>query len=161
MANAPYPLVGSFLQFGYVTTDIDQAIALFAQRGVTQFRRSYDLTLQVQTGVYATINVALAYAGDTMIELIQPLSDESGFYSAALSSGSSITLHHLCYSVPSMDDWERLKQTIEVMGSPVVKIDDPDCPMRTIYVDPGLGHFHEYLLVDEAGRKMIETVPRN
>ena len=160
-----YPFTRNFVQFGYVTDDIDAAIArLSASCGVSQWRRAEGVRLRIQANTHCTINVALAYVGPTMIELIQPVDGDMSLYGPALANAEgrgAIKLHHLGYAVPSEREWQRMTQTVEAHRLRVTKVDDPDLPLRTLHVDFGYGYHNEYLLFDEAGLKLFASVPQN
>jgi hypothetical protein len=159
-----FPFMRNFVQFGYVTNDIDAAIeSLSASCGVTRWRRGQDMRLRIQADTHCTIRVALAYVGPTMIELIQPVDGDMSLYGTAVPGDEpgSITLHHLAYGVPSAAEWNRLVQTVGKQQLRITKVDDPDLPLHTLYVDFGFGHHNEYLLLDAAGSKLFESVPQN
>jgi hypothetical protein len=159
-----FPFMRNFVQFGYVTNDIDAAIAsLSASCGVARWRRGNDIRLRVRADTHCTIKAALAYVGPTMIELIQPIDGDMSLYGTAVPGDEpgSIKLHHLAYGVTSAAEWDRLVHAVEKQQVKVTKVDDPDLPLRTLYVDFGFGHHCEFLLLDAAGKKLFATVPQN
>jgi hypothetical protein len=162
--QATFPFTSNFVQFGYVTDDIDAAIAKLSDScGVSRWRRGNPIRLRVQADTSCTIKAALAYVGPTMLELIQPIDGDMSLFGPAMPKGErgGIRLHHLAYGVRSQEEWRQLVHAVQAKEVRVTKVDDPDLPLRTLYVDFGLGHHNEYLLLDEAGQKLFASVPQN
>jgi hypothetical protein len=162
--EANFSFAENFVQFGYVTNDMDAAIAkLSADWGVSRWRCGNPMKLRVKTDTHCTIKAALAYVGPTMLELIQPLDGDMSLFGPAMPQGEpgGIRLHHLAFGVRSEAQWQKMVRAVAAKRLRVTKVDDPDLPLRTLYLDFGLGHQNEYLLLDEAGRKLFASVPQN
>src|SRR4030095_7973018 len=91
---------GGLFQLGYVSADIERAIALYRDRyGVREFLRINSRALSPPDAHAPFLDLALAYTGDLMIELIQPDACDPGIYGDALRSDGRLSLHHLGYMV--------------------------------------------------------------
>ena len=112
--EATTPL-GPALQFAFVVDDLDSALQFWLQSmGVGPFfhieKASYrELRYrgQVTTPEYS---VALAYWGDTQIELITQSCATPSIYREFLDEGRSGQLHHICVSTDDMDRFQREAQ---------------------------------------------------
>ena len=93
-------------QNAYVTRDIDAAARVFAERhGIGSFQYMRD----VPFGPGATIHIALAWAGDIMIELIQPNGDAPNLYSTHLPlAGQRLRFHHLGHLIDQRSEWDEV-----------------------------------------------------
>jgi len=156
-------LTGEFFQLGYVTADLDRAIALYRDRyGVADFLRFDTRTMAPPAASGPFLDVALAYRGPVMIELIQPAADDAGIYRDALRSDGGVNLHHLGYLVDERrfeslaDDFRRAG--IEV---PVGGVRRPT-GLSLLYADTRSdnGLFSEYVALGDTARQLFESVPR-
>src|SRR5262249_11128200 len=95
-AVSSLPLLGSLFQRAYVTTDLDRAVQVFTQRyGVAEFVPFPNIHSHHADGTESDLNVALSYAGDTMIELIEPAGGDDHLWRDHLSgNGFQIRFHH-------------------------------------------------------------------
>ena len=150
-----------FFQVGYVTRDIDRAAhELQRQFGV----RSFQFMRGNQVDEHTRTDLALAWLGDVMIELIQPMSDGSNFYDVMLGPDSLGTrLHHFGHLVPNRAEWERLRERVSRDGYPVPLEGSVAGFLSYLYVDmrAQTGHFLEYILCEPAGQAFFESVPRS
>ena len=89
------PRVG-FYQVAYVTNELERALQQCARtHGAHQFARLPGLRYETGPGRAAICHVALAYVGDTEIEVIQPLEGDVGFYREVLpATGFALRFHH-------------------------------------------------------------------
>src|SRR5688500_9541927 len=102
------PLFNGLYQMGFVTGDLDAAQERLGRRfGVARFRVKRDP---------ARMSTAHAYAGDIMIEVIQPGPEASAVYRENVPTGGAVRLHHLGYRVPDVASWDRLLAQIEREG---------------------------------------------
>lgn len=151
-------------QLGYVTTDLDQAAAHYARElGAQDFDISErDLRPSSPRGQLAlSVRFALGFVGDTMVELIEPLSGNIEFYSDLLPErGFGIALHHFGYLLDSSADWAEFRSGVDDAEVVFELHGDPS----VIYLDtrPALGHYLEYLQFSpELEAAWIDRVPRN
>jgi len=153
---------GHFSQLGYVVRDLDRAIEMFAtRRGVTDF--SVFSGPIPAFGRKATLRVALAYAGEFQIELIQPPLDVPTIYTDSIPPDlSSARLHHICMQVENSEEWSRVQQRIAEQGMPIA-IQESLSAVNYAYVDTRAesGHYTEYVLPSEEGRAWFASIPRN
>ncbi|MET0371545.1 MAG: VOC family protein [Sphingobium sp.] len=162
--NAPLPSPFSdatFFQLGYVTRDIGRAMELWRTRyGVSDFLsfNGRDFAPPGATGPF--LDVALAYRGDVMIELIQPDVNDPGIYGDALRDDGGVTLHHLGYLVDDarfatiVDDCAAL-----AIPTPVVRSTGFCLVYADTRADSGL--FTELVLPGPEVNRLFGAVPRN
>jgi hypothetical protein len=92
---------GKFFQHGYVTSDLDRAIAEFASRwGVSRFliRPTAEFLCAAPTGAAnVVVRLAFAYVGDLQIELIEPMGGSAAtFYTDTLPKDAfAVRFHHM------------------------------------------------------------------
>ena len=165
-SSSPRPrdaLTGEFFQLGYVTRDLDRAIALYHGRyGVADFLRfdTRDMAPPGATGPF--IEVALAYRGPVMIELIRPDPADPGIYRDVLRSDGGVNLHHLGYLVDERR-FESLAADFRAAGIAVPTESRSAVGLSLIYADTRAdnGLFSEYVTLGEGGRKFFDSVPRS
>jgi hypothetical protein len=154
------PAFGGFQQFGYVTNDLEQAIAVFAQRyGIPKFGRfeggQFEVEYQGKPAVL-DLTFALADFDGGQIELIAPGPDCVGIYSEGLpSNGFGMHLHHV--SMPFDGDaerWERWPDELAAQGRRVAMQVRLGENSGFMYIDERevLGHYLEYTWSDQPGR---------
>jgi hypothetical protein len=151
MIGSPPPFSRTF-QLAYVTRDLAQAQALFARRhGITAFTPipAHDLELHIPAGRTASMDVAVAWAGNWMIELIQPLSGAIELYEPALPRDGGVGFHHVAAIVPGgRADWEAFRATVDESR---IAIEGGREQMRFLYLDERdtLGHHVEHVWMSE------------
>lgn len=142
------PPFSRIFQLAYVTRDLAGAQALFAQRhGIRDFTPipAHDLELHIPAGRLASMDVAVAWTGNWMIELIQPLSGAIELYAPALPRDGGVGFHHVAAIVPgSREDWERFRATVDEER---IAIEGGREHMRFLYLDErdALGHHVEHV----------------
>jgi methylmalonyl-CoA/ethylmalonyl-CoA epimerase len=106
------PLFGPIIQHAFVVRDMDAALAYWINvMGVGPFYRVDNATYK--SGLYRNepaspkYAVAIAYWGDSQIELVMPTSDSPNIYNEFLDDGHDGLLHHMCVTVENMDDFRR------------------------------------------------------
>jgi hypothetical protein len=144
------PVLGPPYQLAYVTADLTLAMEALAGLGVAEFARIDDVVLTSEAGTSATISMALAWAGDTMVELIEPRGGGDGVFRDGLPDGpGTARFHHLCYRMATLEDLAAMRARLEAAG--VALLFPCDSPGRSsfFYADlrPTLGHLVEYLYV--------------
>jgi extradiol dioxygenase family protein len=151
-AQSPTPPGGSFFQLGYVARDLKQALAIFAERyGVRRFQHYM---------ASPDFDVALAYRGETMIEIIAPHKAGDPLYGDARAQGE-LVLHHLGYLV-NAEEWSALPDRLAALEVPITKRSPDGSPVGFIYADTrkDLGHFTEYVHLPPDTTAFAQ-VPRN
>jgi len=150
---AHYPWLENFWHFGYLTTDIDRALEIFAVRlGLDRINHLPGFEVQTAPGRWGCIDIAVGFAGDTMVELIRPKSGELGVFNGPTSSKEfELSLHHLAYRVPSEQEWHHCLNAVAASGFKIAKEWDRDSPIHSIYLDfkETLGHYLQYQYLPE------------
>ena len=161
MATAMYPLFGDFFQFGYVTNDIERAIATFRETaGIQQFKLMRDMA----PGQPMNTHIALAYAGNLMIELIEPLGAFPMYTDLLPSSGEFVVRHHhMGYRVADERRWRQLQAAVAQLGLNVSAGGEIPDLLSYAYIDTRhlYGHYQEYIFTTAAGESaFFGDVPR-
>jgi len=99
-----FPLLKDAFQIAYVTNDLERAAGVFhEQYGTREFLIMRDLP-----DAYA--DLALAYSGDTMIELLQPLAQSGDFYSDYIAGCDGFVIKHHHFGM-LLDSREAMAET--------------------------------------------------
>ena len=112
--------------------------------------------------------LAFANVGDQQVELIQPVNDGSGLYSQALSSEKAdanaceIVLHHLGSRFHSLEQWQAFRSELD-LEKHTLAFENMGGDAHYLYTDERkfMGHFLEYMWLDEAGAAMFDAIPQN
>jgi len=157
----------AFIQLGYVTADIDAAIAYFTRTaGISEWLRWNDVAVEKMVdGAVARskLDLAMAWRGSTMLELIRPVSGAIGIYNLRGAGDSPVNLHHIGHGVPGDEaDFERQLQTMEAAGQPVALVTRNDNGNYAL-VDTRntTGLYTEYLWGRDKGNALFASIPRN
>lgn len=156
----PQTLLRKQFQNGYVVRDMEKAAAAFGKRfGITQWQFS-----PMDDPASPLNGIALAWAGDTMIELIQANPRVQSLYSASIPEADDVAkFHHFCFWIHSDKEFDQAVAEFEALGAKDVFSGRHGDILRFHYADttPWLGHMCElvYLLPD--GKDMFAGVPRN
>jgi hypothetical protein len=150
-----------FFQVAYVTRDLDSAMQTFQQRyGVESFQLMRNNRVDDDT----TMDIALAWVGDVMMELIQPTGAGGSFFEVMLGPEKNSTrLHHLGHLVAGRAEWDSLVDRLRRGGHPIVLQGSVEGFLSYLYVDARseTGHFIEYILCEPAGQAYFDAVPRS
>ena len=153
-------LSGHF-QTAYVTRDIERAAAVFQRQfGIGSFQ----FVPGNQVDEHTRIDMALAWLGNEMVELIQPTGNGGSFYEVMLGpDGLGTRLHHFGHFVADRAQWQRLREQVRQDGYPVALEGCVDGFLSYLYIDARAqtGHFLEYILCEPAGRAFFDAVPRS
>lgn len=155
MSRLPAP---RFFQLGYATRDLDRAVDLFGERyGVTEFLR-----VDTSQGSTPGPGLALAWRGDVMIEIFQPLASSEAVYASALDRGV-VALHHLGHLVDSEEILDLIAADYEARGIAVPLRFAHRLGLSAINADTcaEVGHFSEFVVVHDEGRALFDSLPRN
>jgi hypothetical protein len=150
----------AFFQLAYVCSDLDSALRTLCEKPSEAF-----LTIDVAAlGAAADAPVkrlALGYLGNTNIELIEVRSDVESIFTHALREDRGPGFHHIGYLVDGEDNWQRL---IDQIGGAhaAADIGHTDGFLSYLYLDrrEALGHFVEYVKLEDGGRQLFANVPR-
>lgn len=156
-----------FVQVGYVTDDIDAAVAHFESTlGTVQCVVHRGSSLGVGDGPASdapgsswvkvdgvvapewTIDVALVNAGPTNLEIICPVAGAVDLYRDAIRPGEPATIHHLGFLV---DDFDEATEIVEKSGRSWAQY-GVSGGIRFGYLDmtAEMGHYVEIMEMDDA-----------
>jgi len=162
---SPNVPLASLYQIAYVTTDLDEAMQIFAgTHGIHNFRVQRDKP--APPGMpNMSIHAAHAYVGAIQIELIQPAGGEDFIYRELLADEEfAIRFHHLGFMVDSEEAFDRLAATLEAHKLQIAFSMEMPGVGRALYADARatLGHYVEYLyLTADVRHRYYADVPRN
>jgi len=135
--------------------------------GITRWLEMRDHAATVSGGKRAEIHVALAWKGDLMIELIQPLGGHDAIYREPLTGeGYQIRQHHMGRIFPTAEDFEAAMEPLRRRGVHFpIEGDFEDtrgkCLINYADLRAELGYYIENLMFTPEGLGWLETVPRN
>jgi len=150
-----------FFQLGYVTGNLDAAMALWRSRyAVPGFFEFSPRDFPAPEGMAVPMRVAIGYQGSVMIELIEPDPADAGLYKGALRSDGGTMLHHLGYLVDEGTFANYPKQIAE-LGIPMPYVHDSD-ELKVLYADTREdgGLFTEIVGRSAAVLGMFANIPR-
>jgi hypothetical protein len=150
-----------FFQLGYVTPDLAAAQALYKERlGVSQFLTFN--TGEMNPALANPILVGLAWTGETMIELIQPIAAGHPLYDCAMPK-AGVQLHHLGYLMYERAEYDAALGWLDAQRIPVVSQSKMEGMLELVYADARdlLGHHLEIIHMLPEGRAFFDSVPQN
>jgi len=139
-------LEGIHYQNGYITRDIEKAIAQFRERSGVENITSFEVTVPVTTphgtGT-GTYKLAFIWINNLQYELIQPVAGLVDVYADELPEDDSIRFHHICMKV---ENWDEFRKKVDEKGYRVVLEGGSD-QLKYVYLDAKdyLGHYLEYV----------------
>ena len=157
---------GELFQMSYITRDLDAAMAHARDAlGVETFSTTEADVEVLSYGEIKPLKVraAMANIGRNQFEIIQPVSGATHIYTDEVDlDGHILNFHHIAIAVRGgIDDWLALLDEVRASGDEFAFLFPPE-PSRDdklcfAYVDTRkrLGHYTEYLWVDEA----IKPIP--
>jgi hypothetical protein len=153
------------LQQSYVTTDVDEACAAFAQRfGVREFYRPGEQVLNLDDGRRAVVTIAHALVGPLWLELIQPLGGDAELYSDWLPKGAGFAMkfHHIGIRMFSEQELEENLAQARANSYPIVlSLTAAGAKARYVDTSAALGHDVEYLYFPDAMKTPMSRLPQN
>lgn len=155
-------MIFNVFQLAYAVRDIREAVDLGQSHfGIPEFQINRDVPIETRNGV-AKCHFALAFLGETQIELIQPSGGADAVYRDALPTTGKMRLHHVGVLIRDMASWTLQKSEIEAAGLHTPVGGEFAGLMHYLYVDTraDLGHYIEYMYQTEAGTGMFDAVPR-
>jgi len=141
-----------FFQIAYVTNNLDKAKLDFSkQYGIHSFYTMKVLQFDENT----TTNIATAYIGDTMIEIIEPTGTGEDIYSSMLPTTTEYAIrhHHFGHLFTNADDWQQQQNNLATLEKSIVYRGGLEGIVEAIYTDERgtLGHYLEYIYCTPAG----------
>lgn len=153
-------LLANFLGLGYVTNNLDQALALFdAEFGISGWLETGLVTVDFGAERIAQLKIATLFVGDTLFEVQEPVSGDVDWYCAALpSSGFAIKLHHLGFGPSDSVAFDAMRIVV-AREHPIVAEGRFISDSRYFLADARatLGHYLEYV---ELGAEFSGLIPR-
>ncbi|MFH1294153.1 MAG: VOC family protein [Pseudomonadota bacterium] len=105
------------------------------------------------------LHIAIAYAGEIQIELIESISRQK-IYTEFLE-GKGEGLHHLGFLI---DDYEQAVRDFTANGYPVIQIGrvcrDRGTRFAYFYTEAAIGSIMEIIAPDEAGQQLFDRIKR-
>ena len=155
---------GRIFQLGYVTDDLDHAIHAYRSLGVTQFRIVEVGAAAGRPGPYGA-RIGMAWLGELMVELIQPVGAPAPVYVDDLPPPGSrrCTFNHVGLAVRDRAAWDGLTAELERQSLPIAWHGSDPARFDVAYVDtrPLIGHYSEFIHVCPLLAEMFAQVPRN
>ena len=151
-------------QICYLVDDADEGMAAFGARyGITQW---HVIDMVAMMGAESPLRtIALAWAGDTMIELAEPIEAVPSIYSNwRKDSGLAARFHHLGFLAQSEADYAGIKDQLAAAGFPVVIESTVEGALMAAQIDTtrALGHYYELIhLVGGLENPFFAPVPKN
>lgn len=148
-----------YYQNGYVTQDLDRAIALIGPEfGAGAFTR-FDVELVLQTPAgekTAAMRVATAWAGRLQLELIQPLSGYVDPYVNALPGDENDAVPRFHHAAVRRDDLDQMRSEVAALDLPVA-FETSGNGITSILVDARrrIGHHLEFVCATPAGWEIL------
>lgn len=152
-------MIEGLFQIAYIVLDLEQAMERFRGVGI----RDYHIARGVTHCEHCAADVALAWRGNTMLELVQAYGDGTSVYEQLpVTPEAPIRIHHLGELVGSLAALDELRRTLGGKGRPIFSERDTE-KFKAIYADDRklTGHFYEYIWCNDVGRAILENVPRN
>jgi hypothetical protein len=155
-------MIFNVFQLAYAVPDIRDAVGIGQSYfGIPEFQINLDVPIETRSGV-AKCHFALAFIGETQIELIQPAGGADAVYRDALPTTGNMRLHHVGVLIRDSASWTRQKSEIEAAGLQTPVGGDFAGLMHYLYADTraDLGHYIEYMYQTEAGADLFDAVPK-
>lgn len=158
-----------FLQFGYVTNDLDRAIKYFRQTFQIQnffVMSDVDVHTDEADGSHRTVKLDIGFAwwGETMIEIIRPEAGSQTIYSCAIDPDRySLKLHHMGVGLAGpVSEFDRHANAFRASGHTLEMLSN-NVNGHFVYADTraDAGHHTELLWFSEAGLTFLDKIPHN
>ncbi len=161
------PINPAFIQLGYVTNDLDRARAAFKETmGVHDFFIWENAPVHVQLygkPASSVLNLGFAWAADTMIELIMPVSGATDVYMPGIEGpGFGLKLHHIGMGVDGTEaDFDAKLNGEVARGHELVNVSRASMGSYTLLDGrKTFGHYLEYLWNNAQGLEFFAKIPR-
>jgi len=150
------PLFDGQYHMGFLTADIEAAQERMAARfGISQYRVKRDPQ---------AIWSAHAFAGDMMIEIVQPGPDAPAMFQEDRPGGGEVRLHHIGYLVRDAERFAEIEAIVEREGwNTLHRSNSMDGHLRVIFIDQRatLGYHQEYVFLTGPALHLYDDVPAN
>lgn len=164
-ANSSSTLIGnSFVQVAWVVPDIKRAEKFFIETiGIPRFMKMENLRAQDIEGTYKgepgdyEFHLYLAYSGETMVELIQPVSGSS-IYKDFLDKHGEGGVQHVAYAVPESEFDKAVAQLKDKGHAIIQELRLPPAVVAYFDTYADIGVATEIIGVTEAGNQFIEQL---
>lgn len=162
-------LFPGYYQTAYVTNDLQHATGQVGNAyGIADWLTIDGFSFPVKPSGEVVIDLALAYIGDSQIELIQPVGGNDALYRDSLrdEGGFELVFHHLCKAFDTREQFHENLADLKRRDIPI-PMDNTEHPENGIalacYGDfrASLGHYLEYVWFTEAGAEWMAQVPRH
>lgn len=161
---------GQLFQMSYITRDMDAAADhVRKQLGfeLSEVSESAVDLLCYGEPAELVVKASVANIGLNQFEIIQPVSGPTHIYTDEVDLDSHIlNFHHVAIAVTGgHDDWTKVLEEVRADGDEFAYLfpadPDPETKLAFCYVDTRarIGHYTEYLWVDESIRGMIAAAP--
>jgi catechol 2,3-dioxygenase-like lactoylglutathione lyase family enzyme len=151
-------LANDHFQMGYVTNDIERAVAVFRSRfGVQTFRASDN-----ETPGGGKVSVRAVWIGRMMYELACGSGPGMEDFSDYAPPGGDFVLkfHHFGYLIPDEAAWSAMEAVVAHGGWTMRKPSDTPGFVRACFVDvPELGHLIEFIMPREGMIERFNATP--
>jgi len=157
-------LLGQAYQLGYVTNDMDRALKVMKDYGVTQFIQSGKRPpIELETGGHIVTEGALAWLGPTMIEIILPVSGRIEVYTDWLPKDRfALQFHHIAMPIRSQAEWDAMRQNVDKSGKKILfHLTNQNTKALFLDTKDDLGHLMEYLYVMDPPNSWLTRIPQN
>lgn len=159
--NTMFP---GYYQTAYVTKDVDLAMTqIGSSYRIKNWYRNPEFVMATRDGKTCSFRVALAFIGDSQIEIIEPTGGDDGIYRDYLRErGSQLAFHHVCKAFDTeeqyMENLSWLKR--EGVNLPVLVANEI---AHACYADfrEKLGHYLEFVWYTNEGKAFMKAIPRN
>jgi methylmalonyl-CoA/ethylmalonyl-CoA epimerase len=164
-ARSPMSYVGGALQqVAFVVKDLEAGLKFFSKTmGIPRFYVIDDFGMKATEKVFRgrqadhNFKLALAYSGDTQIELIQHLSGETCYKEFLERRGEG--LHHLGFFLDDLGRYQAALKALAAAGYPVLM---SGCFGNTSYTyfdtEVAIGSIMEIVYLDEAGKTLMARI---
>jgi hypothetical protein len=144
-----------YFQNGYITHDLDRAMALCAPLLGTSDFATMEVELALSTGEgdkSMQVRVATAWCGALQVELIQALGGHVGPHLAVLPSDPTDATPRFHHAAVRRDDLEGMRREVADLQLPVV-FETSGSGIFSIFVDARerIGHHLEFVCADNQG----------
>lgn len=157
-----------FFQLAHVTTSLDRAMEDFGRTmGLRDYLQMRDHSVITRNGQRAHMHVALAWLGDLMIELIEPIGGDDRVYREPLiGQDYAVRHHHMGRIFPNDEEFDRAMAELTAAGVdfPIsATLEETNGKCRVNYADlrPQLGYYIENLMFTPSGLEWLNSVPRH
>lgn len=157
------PYLARLFQVAYVTTDLDEALPRIRATTAVRDFATLEMSPVIEyrgCKVSLSARAALAWTGNTMIEVIEPRGDEMAVWRHGLGGdGFRMAFHHLGVFV---DDYEAARDEVLLAGHSIAVEGEIPGMARFLYLDhtATLGHFVEHVWLSGAGHEFFAGLPR-